>query len=286
MPSPRKILATLLPHLQVAAAYAHEIQTRIVAQPSKDSDSLFASALTDADLSIQTFVEVLLLGLFPQTRFYGEEHASTYNTKYFRSIDLAPAGSPPNDYLLTLDPIDGTRFYMDGHPNYQIILGVLSSEAFEAVLVLNPAYQTMTYALRGEGAFQGSLQESLENCQPLQVTNPKNVIYLGGKMGRLAASLRDRYQVIDIHSDYSDAIAVPNFNRMLSGELCGAVMASGKFIDSAALAFIAQEAGCRLSQHNGSPMPPLHKCQNHEWPGLVIAATESVQTDLLAALKL
>jgi 3'-phosphoadenosine 5'-phosphosulfate (PAPS) 3'-phosphatase len=30
-----------------------------------------------------------------------------------------------NDYLVTLDPIDGTQFYLDGHSNYQIILSVL-----------------------------------------------------------------------------------------------------------------------------------------------------------------
>ncbi|MEM1239921.1 MAG: inositol monophosphatase family protein, partial [Cyanobacteria bacterium P01_H01_bin.26] len=109
MPTPREILAALLPNLKVAAGYAQKIQASIVAQPDKfESDNFFATALTDADLSIQTFMEVTLLSLFPDIRFYGEEFEQTYNTKYFRSIEFGPQ----DDYLVTLDPIDGTRFYM------------------------------------------------------------------------------------------------------------------------------------------------------------------------------
>lgn len=150
-PTPRQILQALLPHLRVAAAYAQEIQSCIAAQPEKDSDNIFVSALTDADLSIQTFVEVLLLGLFPTVRFHGEEHEKSHNTKYFRALDLGPQ----DDYLVTLDPIDGTRFYLDGHANYQIILNVLNADGFEAALVIRPAYGRYFYALRGEGLFQG-----------------------------------------------------------------------------------------------------------------------------------
>lgn len=286
MSSPRQILTQLLPHLSVAAAYAQQIQSRIAAQPEKGGDSIFASALSDADLSIQTFVEVLLLGLFPQVRFYGEEYEKTYNTKYFRSIELATPADPEEDYLITLDPIDGTRFYIDGYANYQIIVGILSAQAFEAALVLNPAHQTITYALRGEGAFQGRLgQDDLDTCLPLTLDHPKPVIYLGGRMGQFANRLRDRYTVIDIHADYSHQPNVPTFNRMLSGELSGVLLASGKFIDAAALAFLAQEAGCIVTLHDGSAPPPLHTCQNYEWPGLAIATSPDVHQDLLQALQ-
>ncbi|MEB3229971.1 MAG: inositol monophosphatase family protein, partial [Leptolyngbyaceae bacterium] len=65
--SPRQILTSLLPFLEKAAAYAHTIQANIAAQPDKDLQpgNFFAAALTDADLSIQTLIEVALLGLFP-----------------------------------------------------------------------------------------------------------------------------------------------------------------------------------------------------------------------------
>ena len=67
---------TLLPYLRTAGAYARQIQRQIQAQPDKDGkgDNFFASALSDADLSIQTMMEVVLLGLFPQVAvLWGEE---------------------------------------------------------------------------------------------------------------------------------------------------------------------------------------------------------------------
>jgi hypothetical protein len=90
-PTPRQILDTLWPFLQVAAAYARDLQVRIRAHPAKTgADNPFAAALTDADLSIQTLLEVAVLGSFPTLRFYGEEEASSYNTRYFHSRELGP----------------------------------------------------------------------------------------------------------------------------------------------------------------------------------------------------
>ncbi|NJL85327.1 MAG: inositol monophosphatase family protein [Leptolyngbyaceae cyanobacterium SM1_1_3] len=280
-PTPRQILEVLLPHLRVAAAYAQQIQTQIAAHPDKDyGDNFFATALTDADLSIQTFVEVALLGLFPQIRFYGEEHEKTYNTKYFRAIDLGPDG----DYLITLDPIDGTRFYLDGHPNYQIILGVLNADDFEAVLAINPAQSTYYYALRGAGAFKGTLLDNLDQCRPLQIAGVQNSVLLGWQMGAVAEHLRDRYRVISVRTDYDKDKPIPNVNGVLSGELTGAILSAGKFIDGAALAFIAREVGYQVTTHDGSPLPPLQTCEKYQWPGLVIASSKAVHQDLTAAL--
>ncbi|MFE4105204.1 inositol monophosphatase family protein [Almyronema epifaneia] len=280
-PTPRQILEILLPHLRVAAAYAQQIQSQIVAHPDKDQgDNFFATALTDADLSIQTFVEVALLGLFPQVRFYGEEYEKTYNTPYFRAIDLGPA----DDYLITLDPIDGTRFYLDGHPNYQIILSVLNADDFEAVLAISPAQNTYYYALRGAGAFKGTLLDNLNQCLPLQPESVSNTVLLGWKMAAVADYLSDRYQVIRVKTDYSANTPIPNVNGLLSGDLAGAILSTGKFIDGAALAFIAREMGYRVTTHDGAALPPLHQCENYQWPGLAIASTDQVHQDLLQAL--
>lgn len=279
-PTPRQILATLLPHLRVAAGYARHIQGKIAAQPEKsDAATPFGAALTDADLSIQTFVEVALLGTFPNLRFYGEEHAKSYNTKYFRAIDLGPAG----DYLVTLDPIDGTLFYMDGHDNYQIILTVLNADDFEAALAISPAQDCYYYALRGQGTHTGPLSADLEDCAPLTIT-PGQHIFLGTQMAPLKAKLGDRYPVISVSEDYSPETGIPNVNGLIAGDLGGVVLAAGQFIDGAALAFLAREAGCIVTTHDGSALPPLHACDNYRTPGLVMASSAAVHRDLLAAL--
>jgi fructose-1,6-bisphosphatase/inositol monophosphatase family enzyme len=280
--TPRPILETLLPHLKVAAAYARQIQSAIAVLPAKEQgDNFFAAALTDADLAIQNFVEVALLGTFPQIRFYGEEHEQSSNTKYFRAIDLGNEG----DYLVTLDPIDGTQFYLDGHSNYQIILGILNWDDFEAVIALSPAQNIYYYAFRGEGTFRGSIEVGLEACTPLRVMQPKPTVLLGWGMGTLQPILKQHYEVIDVATSYSRAVQIPNLNGILSGELTGAVIKSGKFIDGAALAFLAREAGCIVTTHDGSPLPPLHSCKDYSLPGLILASSISVHQHLLEAVR-
>lgn len=280
-PSPRDILVALLPHLRVAAAYARQIQARIAAHPDKgEGENFFAAALTDADLSIQTFVEVALLGLFPHIRFHGEEHEKTYNTKYFRATDLGPAG----DYLVTLDPIDGTRFYLDNHPNYQIILSVLNADDFEAVMAITPAQDCYYYALRGQGAFVGRLDDDLDDCQPLRVNPATGKVLLGWNMGHYKAHL-GQYQVVDVKADYSKTMAIQNVNGLLSGALSGAMLRGGKFIDGAALAFLAGQAGCIITTLTGDTLPLLQDCKDNQRSGLIIAASDTLHSDMLAAYQ-
>lgn len=276
------ILAGLFPYLQGAAAYARQIQSRIAARPDKDGyGNQFAAALSDADLSIQTMIEVALLGMFPNLRFYGEEYEQSYNTKYFRAIDLGPQG----DYLVTLDPIDGTRFYLDGHTNYQIILSVLNWDEFEAVISLFPALNTYCYAIRGEGAWQGRLDQPMTESQPLKISQTNSKIFLGTGMERLAAHLRKRYQIIAVTESYSQDVQIPNPGGVLYGELAGVVGKAAQWIDGAALAFIAQEAGCIVTTHTGDAPPQFHACSPYWRPGLVVATSSTVHQDLLAALQ-
>jgi len=282
-PNPRLILETLLPQLQVAAAYACQIQPKIAVLPAKElGDNFFAAALTDADLAIQNLVEVALLAHFPQIRFYGEEYEQSGNTKYFRAIDLGAEG----DYLVTLDPIDGTQFYLDGHSNYQIILSILNWDDFEAVIAISPAQNTYYYALRGEGTFQGTLGQSLAACTPLRIEQPKPNILLGWGMSAIQPILKQQhYEVIDVATAYSRQVQISNLNGILNGEIAGAAIKSGKFIDGAALAFLAREAGCIVTTHDGSALPPLHACQDYSLPGLIVAASSSVHQHLLEAVQ-
>ena len=283
-PSPREIITTLLPHLRVAAGYARNIQTKIKSLPDKiTGDNFFVAALTDADLSIQTLVEVALLGNFPSVRFYGEEYEKSRNTKYFRSIELGKQ----DDYLVTLDPIDGTKFYLDGNDNYQIILNVLNTEYFEAVLAISPAKNCYYYAFRGEGAYQGSLDLDLDACTPLKITNPKPTILLGWDMAYLKPALdHNKYDVIDLENSYIRDKNFPNYNGIFSQDLIGWVTKRGKFIDSAALAFMAKEAGCTVTDFNGLPLPALYSCKNYSYSGVIVGAHVEVHQDLLTAFQI
>ena len=281
-PSPREILQTLLPHLRVAAGYAQQIQNKIISLPAKDAgDNFLSAALTDADLSIQTMVEVALLGTFPQLAFYGEEYEQSRNTKYFVSTKL----SQENNYLITLDPIDGTKYYLDGFDNYQIILSILNAEHYEAVIAISPARDCYYYTLKNEAVYQGRLERDLDQCQPLKINNPSPNILLGWGMAHLKPALHDKYRVIDIENSYSSSQQLPNYNGIFSGDLIGWVTKRGKFIDSAALAFMAQQNGCIVTGFDGLPLPPLHTCKNYSYEGAIVANSTELHQDLLAAYQ-
>ena len=278
--SPYEILQTLLPHLRVAAGYARHIQTRIAALPSKDAgDNILSAALTDADLSIQTMVEVALLGTYPNLAFYGEEYQQSRNTKYF-DTELNS-----NNYLVTLDPIDGTKYYLDGFDNYQIILSILNADSYEAAIAISPAQNCYYYSIKGQGVYIGSLDRDLDDCKPLNITNTKPTILLGWGMAYLKPALQDKYEVIDIENCYSSTVQFPNYNGILSGDLIGWITKRGKFIDSAALAFMASENGCIVTGLDGLPLPPLHACQDYSYDGAIVASTPELHQDLLAACQ-
>ncbi len=280
-PSPREILQTLLPHLRVAAGYAQHIQAKIVSLPAKEAgDNFLSAALTDADLSIQTLVEVALLGNFPDLAFYGEEYEKSCNTKYFTSTELGK-----NDYLITLDPIDGTQYYLDGFDNYQIILSILNAEHYEAVIAISPAQDCYYYTFKNQGVYKGKLDRDLDECQLLKITNPSQSILLGWGMAHLKPALQSRYNVIDIENCYSSDRQLPNYNGIFSGDLIGWITKRGKFIDSAALAFMAQENGCQVTGLDGLPLPPLHACKDYSYNGAIIANSIELYQDLLAACR-
>jgi len=277
-PSPQAILTALLPTLKIAGAYAKEIQKRISIHPDKyDGDHLFANALTDADLSIQTFIEVTLLAKFPNVRFYGEEYEQTHNTKYFRSIELGPQ----DDYLVTLDPIDGTRYYMDGHPNYLVMMTVINADGFEAAIALSPANNCYYYTLKGQGTFVGSMEDSLDECKPLKIADPGEKVLLGTALSPIADKVRSHYPVIDLKTQYSAEVPVPPINGLLTGEVAGVILASAQFIDTAALAWMASEMGYQMTTYEGKPLPKPSECENYRVSEVIVSATETMQNKLV-----
>ena len=279
-PSAREILQTLLPHLRIAAGYAKHIQTRIASLPAKEAGgNILSEALTDADLSIQTLVEVALLGTYPDLAFYGEEYEQSRNTEYFTSTKLTS-----DKYLITLDPIDGTKYYLDGFNNYQIILAILSQH-YEGVIAVSPAQNCYDYALKNQGVYRGSLAQDLDECKPLKIKESKPAILLGWGMAHLKPALQDKYQVIDIENCYSSEVQFPNYNGIFTGDLIGWITKRGKFIDSAALAFMAAENGCIVTGFDGMPLPPLSSCQNYSYAGAVVARNQQIHQDLLAACQ-
>ena len=278
------IIQTLLPTIKIAGEYACNIQDQIQAQPEKTEygENFYAAALTDADLTIQTAIELVMLAQFPQLYFFGEEYEKSYNTKYFKSISF---GSE-NDLLVTLDPIDGTRAYLDGLPCFSIVLTIIRNRKYEAVFVLQPRRKNYFYALRGQGAFIADLDLDLTSAKPLKLQP------LNSEQVYLSFALKDQKNLFEPDfttwcsaSDYSPSEVLPDYLDFLRGDLAGFVIAQGNLIDSAAFAFITREAGAIATHFDGSDFEPFEEIKKMRIKGLVIAPNQKIHQQLLGKLS-
>ncbi len=282
-----EIIQTLYPTLKLAGKYACEIQHRVSQQPEKAQygENFYATALSDADLTVQTTVELALLAQFPQIHFFGEEHEKSYNTKYFTGIT-----PKDGEFLITLDPIDGTRHYIDGLSNFAIILSIIKDNYYEAGITIMPRKDRYIYAQRGKGAFIGTLSKDKDISQAQKITIAplkSRKIYLGFALAALKDTFESQFDTYCSAIDYNPSTNPnpPEYLDIVKGELAGVLLAKGNLIDSAVLAFILKEAGGIVTYLNGEDIHPFPKIEDMKIPQLIVAHNSSIHQEILAKLK-
>ena len=282
-----EIIKTLYPTLKLAGKYACEIQHRVSQQPEKAQygENFYATALSDADLTVQTAVELALLAQFPQIRFFGEEHEKSYNTKYFTGIT-----PQDGEFLITLDPIDGTRHYIDGLSNFAIILSIIKDNSYEVAITIMPRKNQYIYAERGKGAFIGNLSEDndISKAQKLSIAPLKSrKLYLGFVLASLKNTFESDFETYCSATDYNPSINPnpPEYLDIIKGELGGVILAKGNLIDSAILAFIVKEAGGIVTYLNGENFQPFSEIEDMKIPQIIVAHNSSIHQEILTKLK-
>lgn len=286
-PSALEIFSTLYPYLQTAASYANFMQRSIVPLPDKELDNIFSQALSAADLSVQTFVEVALLSYFPHLAFFGEEHEKSHNTPYFKSITWHEDPRPDiksDSFLILLDPIDGTRFFLDKHDNFQIILSVLSPDGYEGALFLSPARNEFYYALKGKGLFlSNDLSQPFSSARPYVPPPFERRILLSSRIHLTQPDPLADYDVFSTIQSYSPHAPSPMGNDIFRGKICGLAYGSSSYIDGGANVFAAQEAGFFTTSLDGTPLPPPGKTQSLKMPPALIGRSKEIVEIMLAA---
>ncbi|NJK63252.1 MAG: hypothetical protein HC921_11735 [Synechococcaceae cyanobacterium SM2_3_1] len=271
--SPTAVIEWARPVLIQAGAYALQVQQKVGIQPAKEGKrTLFAQALTDADLSIQTFVEVAALARYPQLGFFGEEEDTSYNMKYF------PASSP---YTLLLDPVDGTRFYMDQHPNFNLILSLLGPEGLLGAIVHMPGLGQMVFADQDRGAW---LVKGEHTPEPLNL-NPSQRLVVTYRFPEAVEKLSPQFHVIDIAQDYDGSRPCPSVNAIFWGESCAFLGNHVSLIDWGAMAYIVAQAGGGQTDRQGSPLVLDHVDPRYRHPTLVASANPEIHQQILTLLN-
>lgn len=97
------------------------------------------SPVTEADVAVDTFLKVRLSALLPRAAWLSEE----------TSDDAVRLGA---GLVWIVDPIDGTRAFMSGHPDWSIAVALLSAGQPVLGFVHAPVTDTFYEATAGAGA--------------------------------------------------------------------------------------------------------------------------------------
>ncbi len=271
------VLDYIAPFIVHGGRYARCIQGRVIARPAKTGyQDIFASALTDADLSIQGFIEVALLARFPELHFYGEEYEQSLNMKYF------PAHA---DLSVYLDPVDGTRYFEDKLDNFNVILTITDRHEIQGAICYMPGYDKFFRAQRGETARVQTGDEVLSGDPGKPLTlNAAAGIVLTHEQPIVRERLSPLFKVVDVNVEYNPPAACLSTNSILLGESCAIVGRNAGLIDWAAIAFIASEAGAIVSDWDGSPPPSLDQLSSLRYADLIAAATPEIHSRIVSLL--
>lgn len=202
--------------------------------------------VTVYDTRVQAFLQRELLASFPEAAFLGEEG---FEEKVF----------PADEWLFIVDPIDGTTNFIQGYRNSCVSVGLMHRGRMECGVVYNPYDGECYTAQRDRGAFRNGIPI---HCADRDLEH--SLLIFG-------TALYYRDLVDQTMTLFNRAFPlVQDVRRFGSAALDLCYVAAGKagvFFecrlcpwDYAAGSLIAAEAGCRVTQIDGSPLRFDRKC--------------------------
>jgi myo-inositol-1(or 4)-monophosphatase len=277
MPTAREVVEYLLPFVMSAGAYSAAIQNRVGVHSAKDGATAFHHALSDADLTIQAFMEVALLARYPELSFFSEERQQSLNGKYF---------TEGNELEVLLDPIDGTKAYIDNRSAYQIIVTIHDREAICGAVCYLPQRGQCFVALRGEGA-SVLTDEDIRNRRAgtgISVKHATGPVIVFNQPA-IVTALQPYFEVRDLVTEYASRSWHFETTDLLTGRASAVISAPCQAIDGGALAFIAHEAGAMVSDPDGQQMGSFRGNPNRVLPCIIASASKEVHEGIVSALR-
>lgn len=261
---PLPIAPNLLPAIRESCLEAGELALALFRPGAKTAARIWSktggSPVTEADIAVDTFLRIKLSALLPEAAWLSEE-----------TVDDAQRLS--RRFVWVVDPIDGTRAFMSGSPDWAVCVALLDEGTPIAGVVHAPACSATYTALRGRGAQRngaGILATKLTGLGGARIAGPKPML---DALARLEA-----FEPVD----KIPSLAL-RLTRIADGTIdAGLVSADARDWDLAAADLVLQEAGGRLSTGDGQPV-----IYNRETPmhGMLIASGAGLAAPLLSALR-
>ena len=264
MASAEEIVHTLMPAVRDAAREAGRIACRYFERGGKTSARIWSkhggSPVTEADVAVDSFLKVELSAALPESAWLSEEAAD----------DLARLGARR---LWIVDPIDGTRAFLSGHPDWCVAIALLVNGEPALAVIAAPAHHALYEACPGGGAYRDGAPITASPRDALRgasVAGPKPLI---DKLERAVGPIAPVPRI--------PSLAL-RLARVAEGAVdLGLVSGNSRDWDLAAADLILAEAGGRLTTFEG-----LRPRYNAEEPvhGELLAAPRRLHPRLVEAM--
>ncbi|HEY5798232.1 MAG TPA: 3'(2'),5'-bisphosphate nucleotidase CysQ [Bosea sp. (in: a-proteobacteria)] len=218
------------------------------------------SPVTEADIGVDTFLRIRLSALLPEAAWLSEE-----------TVDDAQRLS--RRFVWVVDPIDGTRAYMSGSPDWAVCVALLDEGEPILGVVHAPASEATYTTLRGGGA-----QKNGDAIAASPATRLASARIAGPKPMLDALARFESFEPVD----KIPSLAL-RLTRIADGSIdAGLISTDARDWDLAAADLILREAGGRLSGGGGEPV-----VYNREVPvhGVLIASCGGLSEPLLIAMQ-
>jgi myo-inositol-1(or 4)-monophosphatase len=236
MTSSAELARRLLPSVRDAAREAGEMAARSFRRDARTSARVWSKAggspVTAADMAVDAFLARRLNELLPEAGWLSEESIN----------DPSRMG---RRFVWVVDPIDGTRAFLSGNPDWCVAIALLAEDRPVLGIVHAPALDSLYEASLGEGARrngQSVTVSSLTSLEAARVAGPKPLV------DRFERAFSERFERLPRVPSLALRIA-----RVAEGAIdLTLVSANACDWDIAASDLILAEAGGRLTSLEGA----------------------------------
>jgi len=218
---------------RTAALRAGQLALRYQNQGVEPETKPDLSPVTIADRESERLIAGVLAEAFPGDGLLGEEGGSKPSASGRRWI---------------VDPIDGTREFLRGLPDWAVLIALESGSGVDAGVCHFPAGNVTYYAARGAGAWRNDTRIHIST-----ITEPARAVLCVSELNDMAGyafaprlvEWTRQFGLVYRHSSCRDAMYVA------SGKVEVSIQARGKAWDFAAPRIVAEEAGAVFFNFDG-----------------------------------
>ncbi|PZR90515.1 MAG: 3'(2'),5'-bisphosphate nucleotidase CysQ [Stutzerimonas stutzeri] len=260
LPTARELLPAVEAACREAGGLALDLFRPGAKTAAKTWSKAGGSPVTEADIGVDTFLNMRLSALLPEAAWLSEETADD-------TIRLS------RRFVWVVDPIDGTRAFMSGSPDWAVCVALLDEGRPILGVVHAPAGTTTYTAVSGGGAHS--------NGKPIRANELTTLAgaHIAGPKPMLDALAR---QEDFIATDKIPSLAL-RLTRIADGTIdAGLVSPDARDWDLAAADLVLKEAGGQVTTSDGEALSYNREIPVH---GMLMASGTSLASSLAQALR-